>query len=38
MMDIGMILILAACFLSMKLFADWCEKQVKTSQMKEEDK
>lgn len=34
MMDILMIAILAACFFSMKLLADWCEKQIKTSQEK----
>ncbi len=31
MMDILMILTLVVCFLGMKLFADWCEKQIKTS-------
>ena len=38
MMDIFMILALAACFASMKLFTDWCEKQVNNLHMKEDGK
>lgn len=37
-MDLLMILILAICFGSMKLLADWCEKQVGTTVSKEERK
>lgn len=38
-MDIVMIFILAVCFGSMKLLADWCEKQVGTTTVyKEEEK
>lgn len=38
MMDIYMVLILAVSFISMKLLADWCEKQVKTADKKEDEK
>ena len=38
MMDVIMVAVLFICFLSMKLFADWCEKQIKTSSVKEEEK
>ncbi len=31
MIDIGMLALLGICFLSMKWFADWCEKQIKTA-------
>lgn len=34
-MDLLMILILAICFGSMKLLADWCEKQVGSAGSKE---
>lgn len=37
-MDIFMILALAVCFASMKLFTDWCEKQVDNLHIKENEK
>lgn len=37
-MDLLMILILAICLGSMKLLADWCEKQVGITVSKEERK
>lgn len=36
MMDILMILILGISFFAMKLLADWCEMQIRTTQIKEE--
>lgn len=36
MMDILMLLILLVSFGAMKLLADWCEKQIGTTQVKEE--
>lgn len=38
MMDICMVLILVACFISVKFFADWCERQVNTLHAKEEER
>lgn len=37
MMDVLMVAVLFVCFLSMKFFADWCEKQIKTSSVKKEE-
>lgn len=36
--DIFMILLLLICFGSMKLLADWCEKQVGTAQERKKEK
>ena len=32
-MDVIMVAVLLVCFGSMKLFADWCEKQVKVQRI-----
>ena len=32
-----MVAVLLVCFGSMKLFADWCEKQVKVQKVKEDE-
>lgn len=37
MMDVIMVAVLLVCFGSMKLFADWCDKQVRTPKKKEEE-
>lgn len=37
MMDVIMVAVLLVCFGSMKLFADWCEKQVKVQKVKEDE-
>ena len=37
MMDVIMVAVLLVCFGSMKLFADWCEKQVKVQRVKEDE-
>ncbi|MFR8085027.1 MAG: hypothetical protein ACLU60_07945 [Faecalimonas sp.] len=36
--DIFMILLLLICFGSMKLLADWCEKQVGTAEERKKEK
>lgn len=36
--DIFMILLLLVCFGSMKLLADWCEKQVGTAKERKKEK
>lgn len=35
MMDLAMIAVLVVCFVLMKLFTDWCSRQVDTDNRKE---
>ncbi len=35
MMDVAMAAILAGCFAAIKLFTDWCDKQIETKKEQE---